>query len=72
LKAHLIRIGAWSEDDHTALVDEIDETVRAAAEEAESFGTLHSGTPPSPATMFEDVYAETPSHLLRQRQKAGF
>ena len=46
--------------------------MRTAAEEAESFGTLHSGTPPSPATMFEDVYATVPPHLLRQRQQAGF
>ena len=72
LKTHLIRLGAWSEDEHAALVADVDETVRAAAEEAESFGTLHSGTPPSAATMFEDVYATVPPHLLRQRQKAGF
>ena len=72
LKVHLIRIGAWSEAQHEALVAEVDETVRAAAEEAETFGTLHSGTPPSAATMFEDVYATVPPNLLRQRQQAGF
>ncbi|MFT3855787.1 MAG: thiamine pyrophosphate-dependent enzyme [Ilumatobacteraceae bacterium] len=72
LKDHLIRIGAWTDDEHAALVADVDETVRLAAEEAESYGTLHSGAPPSPATMFEDVYATVPPHLLRQRQRAGF
>jgi 2-oxoisovalerate dehydrogenase E1 component alpha subunit len=72
LKEHMIRIGAWSEEDHRAAVAETDELVRAAAEEAETFGTLHSDALPSPATMFEDVFAEMPAHLRRQRQQAGF
>lgn len=38
--------------------------------EAEKNGTLHMGPNPSPKTMFEDVYAEMPLHLVRQRQEA--
>ncbi len=72
LKQHLVAIGAWTDDDHVAALAEIEETVRAAAEEAETFGTLHSDALPSPATMFEDVFAEMPPHLRRQRQQAGF
>jgi 2-oxoisovalerate dehydrogenase E1 component alpha subunit len=72
LKQHLIRLGAWSEDEHGAAVAEVDDAVRAAAEEAETFGTLHSDALPSPATMFEDVFAEMPPHLRAQRQQAGF
>ena len=41
------------------------------AKEAESYGTLATGPLPSPALMFEDVYAVMPEHLRRQRQQAG-
>ena len=40
--------------------------------EAEAIGTLHSGERPSVSTMFEDVYAEMPAHLIRQRQELGY
>ena len=43
----------------------------AAQKEAESFGTLHSGGKPSARDIFEDVYAELPPHLRRQRQQIG-
>jgi 2-oxoisovalerate dehydrogenase E1 component alpha subunit len=72
LKAHLVHIGAWSEEEHTACLAAVDAEVRAAADEAEHFGTLHSDALPSPATMFEDVFAEMPPHLRAQRQQAGF
>ncbi|MEO5898539.1 MAG: thiamine pyrophosphate-dependent enzyme [Ilumatobacteraceae bacterium] len=72
LKEHLIRIEAWSQEEHTACVAAIDTEVRAAAEDAERFGTLHSDALPSPATMFEDVFAVMPAHLRAQRQQAGF
>ena len=45
--------------------------VVAAQKEAESFGTLHAGGKPSSRDMFEDVYAELPPHLRRQRQQIG-
>jgi 2-oxoisovalerate dehydrogenase E1 component alpha subunit len=72
LRSHLVNIGAWSDQDHEALVADVEATVAAAAKEAESFGTLHDGPASSPSTMFEDVYAEMPPHLRRQRQQAGW
>ncbi len=72
LKAHLIRIGAWSEERHAQAEAEIADTVVAAQREAERHGTLHAGGHPSPRDMFEGVYAEMPPHLRRQRQRAGY
>ena len=71
LKLHLIARGAWSEDRHKQAEAEIADEILAAQREAESYGTLHSGPKPSARDMFEDVYAETPPHLRRQRQQAG-
>ena len=71
LKAHLIAIGAWSEERHVQTEAEILDTVIDAQKEAESFGTLHSGGKPSARDIFEDVYAELPPHLRRQRQESG-
>jgi 2-oxoisovalerate dehydrogenase E1 component alpha subunit len=51
---------------------EINDTVRACQKQAEANGTLISGGQPSPRSMFDDVYAEMPAHLARQRQEAGF
>jgi 2-oxoisovalerate dehydrogenase E1 component alpha subunit len=70
LKQHLIALGIWSDAQHAALNSELDEFVRAAQKEAESFGTL-GVQPASPATMFEDVYKDVPQHLVRQRQELG-
>ncbi len=72
LKTHLVHIDEWSDERHEQCLAEVDDDVRVAAEEAERFGTLHSDSLPSPATMFEDVYATMPPHLRRQRQQAGF
>jgi 2-oxoisovalerate dehydrogenase E1 component alpha subunit len=47
------------------------DAVMTAQKEAESHGTLHAGGKPSVRDMFEDVYAEMPPHLRRQRQQAG-
>ena len=71
LKNHLIASGAWSEDRHKQAEAEVLDTVIAAQKAAESHGTLHSGGKPSVRDMFEDVYAEMPPHLRRQRQQAG-
>ncbi|GMU44261.1 MAG: 3-methyl-2-oxobutanoate dehydrogenase (2-methylpropanoyl-transferring) subunit alpha [Xanthomonadales bacterium] len=70
LKQHLIRLGAWSDEQHAALTQELDDYVRAAQKEAESYGTL-GVKPTSAASMFEDVFKEVPPHLIRQRQEAG-
>ena len=72
LKAHLIATGAWSDERHTQAEAEIRAEVIAAQKEAEKIGTLHTGRHPSPREMFEDVYAEMPPHLLRQRHETGF
>ena len=72
LKAHLIQVGAWSEDRHTQAEAEIMDEVVSAQKEAEAIGTLHSGAHPSPRDMFEDVYAEMPPHLVRQRHEVGY
>ncbi|QIO32515.1 3-methyl-2-oxobutanoate dehydrogenase (2-methylpropanoyl-transferring) subunit alpha [Bradyrhizobium sp. 1(2017)] len=71
LKQHLIAAGAWSEERHKQTEAEILATVIAAQKEAESFGTLHSGSKPSSRDIFEDVYSELPPHLRRQRQQIG-
>jgi 2-oxoisovalerate dehydrogenase E1 component alpha subunit len=71
LKQHLIRIGAWSDEEHARTQGALEEEVKAAQKTAESFGTLATGPLPSAATMFEDVYKEIPEHLRRQRQQAG-
>ena len=71
LKKHLIAIGAWSDDQHEKTVVELNEFVRAAGKEAESFGTTDAGPYPSAQTMFDDVYKTMPWHLQRQRQELG-
>lgn len=72
LKAHLIRLGEWSDERHSQLEAEVADEVRDALREAESHGTLGTGEHHSPATMFDDVFKEMPWHLRRQRQELGF
>ena len=72
LRAHLIALGAWSDEQHGHLAAEVDAEVRDAQREAESHGTLGTGEHHSPATMFDDVYKEMPWHLRLQRQELGF
>ena len=69
LKQHLIALGEWSEERHTALEKELEAYVTACWKEAASYGTLTEGPTLDPATMFEDVYKEMPPHLARQRQQ---
>ncbi|MEM6537668.1 MAG: 3-methyl-2-oxobutanoate dehydrogenase (2-methylpropanoyl-transferring) subunit alpha [Pseudomonadota bacterium] len=72
LKNHLVHLGVWSEERHVQVNAEIESEVIQAQKQAERHGTLHAGDKPSAREMFEDVYAETPPHLIRQRQEAGF
>jgi 2-oxoisovalerate dehydrogenase E1 component alpha subunit len=72
LKDHLIKRGAWSEDRHRQAEAEVLDEVMSAQKAAEAVGTLVSGHTPSPRDMFEDVFAEMPTHLVRQRQEAGY
>lgn len=71
LKQHLIGLGAWSEQEHEQVRLELEAEVAAAQKEAEGYGTLLDSHIPSPSEMFEDVYAEMPAHLRRQRQELG-
>ncbi len=71
LKAHLIALGEWDDDRHQALEEALTKEVLASYKKAESNGTLRDG-PLSPIpSMFEDVFAEQPWHLRRQRQDLG-
>jgi 2-oxoisovalerate dehydrogenase E1 component alpha subunit len=72
LKTHLIRIGQWSEERHIQLGAELEDEIIVASREARSYGTVHEGPKPSPATIFEDVYKEMPWHLREQRQEMGY
>ena len=71
LKQYLIKKGAWSEERHAQAQSEIESELIKLQKKAESYGTLHDGPHPSAKDMFEDVYAELPSHLIRQRKEAG-
>lgn len=72
LKKHLIVLGEWSEQRHAQAEAEVLATVKAAQRRAEANGTLQDGKPPSARDMFEQVFAEMPPHLIRQRQEAGY
>ena len=69
LKQHLIAGGHWSDDDHEKMEEELRAEVLAAWKEAQKYGTMTEGPFLDPATMFDDVYAETPPHLELQRQQ---
>jgi len=69
LKNHLIALRQWSEERHRALVQECEEQVSTAWEEACSYGTLNDGPRADPLTMFDDVFKEMPEHLRRQREQ---
>lgn len=71
LKEHLIALGEWDEARHSALEEALGKEVQAAYKEAESFGTVRDGPVSPTPTMFEDVYAEQPWTLRRQRQELG-
>jgi 2-oxoisovalerate dehydrogenase E1 component alpha subunit len=71
LKAHLVRLGAWSDEAQLAAEKEAAEQVRAANSEAAKCGTLGEGKIASAKTMFDDVYKDMPPHLRRQRQQTG-
>jgi 2-oxoisovalerate dehydrogenase E1 component alpha subunit len=71
LKKHLIRVGAWSEEEHEKTQKDVEARVNEAFKEAESYGTLLDGHIPPLSTMFEDVYKDMPWHLREQFAKAG-
>ncbi|HVF82707.1 MAG TPA: 3-methyl-2-oxobutanoate dehydrogenase (2-methylpropanoyl-transferring) subunit alpha [Sphingomicrobium sp.] len=70
LKAHLIGLGEWTDEQHQSLVKDADVEVRAAQKEAEKLGILPEQGRTNIGSMFEDVYAELPPHLADQRDAA--
>jgi len=70
LKAHLIALGEWDEERHSAFAAEADATVRAAQKEAEKLGILPQQGKDDIGSMFEDVYADMPWHIAEQRDQA--
>jgi 2-oxoisovalerate dehydrogenase E1 component alpha subunit len=70
LKAHLIALGEWDDEQHAAMAAEVDATVRAAQKESEKLGILPAQGKERIESMFEDVYADLPWHLAEQRDAA--
>ncbi|MDE2183053.1 MAG: 3-methyl-2-oxobutanoate dehydrogenase (2-methylpropanoyl-transferring) subunit alpha [Alphaproteobacteria bacterium] len=71
LKRHLISIGAWSEQQHEALTEELTTLVKETQREVESIGTLADGSRAPTQSMFEDVFKDIPWHLSQQREQSG-
>jgi 2-oxoisovalerate dehydrogenase E1 component alpha subunit len=71
LKNHLIAIDAWNDRLQRELIEEVETQVRETQRQAEAAGTLQGGSRPPQAAMFDDVFAEMPWHLRRQKQSAG-
>jgi 2-oxoisovalerate dehydrogenase E1 component alpha subunit len=70
LKAHLIALGEWDDERHSAMTAECDAAVRAAQKESEKLGILPEQGKDDIGSMFDDVYAEVPWHLVEQRDEA--
>lgn len=70
LKNHLIALGEWDEEKHSAMAAECESEVRTAQKEAEKLGTLAQQGKDDIASMFEDVYADMPWHIAEQRDSA--
>jgi 2-oxoisovalerate dehydrogenase E1 component alpha subunit len=69
LKAHLILLGEWSEEQHVAQATELTDSVKKTQKEAEANGILGHGLHQPFDTMFEDVFEEMPWHLKEQAAK---
>ncbi|MCR9277750.1 MAG: 3-methyl-2-oxobutanoate dehydrogenase (2-methylpropanoyl-transferring) subunit alpha [Pseudomonadaceae bacterium] len=69
LKSHLITEGVWSEEQHAALDAEIIEQIDEGWTEALSYGSMTHGPFLDKSELFEDVFADMPTHLILQREK---
>lgn len=69
LKQHLLKNGHWTEEQHTALLEELKEQVNEAWKEAVTYGTMTEGPKLDVRVMFDDVYSAVPPHLEKQRQE---
>lgn len=70
LKHHLIKLGAWSEEEHKKLQEEKKKFVTKTYKKAESYG-FGENHGLNIADMFTDLYEEMPLRIIRQRQKLG-
>ncbi len=69
LKQHLIVEGQWSEKKHEKLEKDLKAEVLAAWKEAQKYGTMTEGPFLDPASMFDDIFTETPAYLESQRRR---
>ena len=69
MKQHLVKNGHWSDEQHESLKEELKQFVANAWKEAVTYGTMTDGPRLDVRVMFDDVYAEIPPHLERQRQE---
>ena len=69
LKQHLVNTGHWSDEQHARLADELEKTIKENWKEAVSYGTMTEGPRLNVDEMFDDVYAEIPAHLEKQREQ---
>jgi len=67
LKAYLVTLGEWTDERHAALATELEEMVRAANTQAQSYGVDSDGPHHPASSMFEDVYKDMPWHLTEQQ-----
>ena len=71
LQQHLLRLGAWSDDEHAQTVAQLDAEMSAALKQALQYGSVLDGHVPPLASMFEDVYKDMPPHLQAQLAQAA-
>lgn len=62
-RRYLVKRGLWSQALHDQYVQEITDEMTEALKHAESVG------PPPVESIFDDVYAEMPEHLIEQKQE---
>lgn len=68
LKTHLITVGEWDEDRHTALEKDCTAEIRDTYKSAEAMGSLSGETNVNDYTMFEQVYERPLPHLDEQKR----
>ena len=65
----MIAEGHWSDEQHSEVIEEYRVKIAEAWKEAQKYGTMTEGPFLDPATMFDDIYADVPEHLQKQRQQ---
>lgn len=66
LKKHLIKIGEWSEEQHTEFAEGAKVKIRETYKAAEAMGSLSSATNVNDFTMFEQVFEHPTPNLQEQ------